>query len=46
MIFDWIHFKERHMNTGPFVVQALIDYCLTDQVLIDIGCLSYGVISK
>lgn len=45
MLFDWIHFEERRMNTEPFVVQALVDYSSTGQVLVDSGCLSYGVIS-
>ena len=34
------------MNTHPFTVQTLIDYNMTACILVDTGCLSYGVISQ
>ena len=46
LLFDWQYFKRTHMNLHPFTVQTLIDYNTTACILVDTGCLSYGVISK
>lgn len=46
LLFDWQQFERAYINMHPFTVQSLIDYNATACMLVDTGCLSYGVISK